>query len=125
MIRKTVPKFQIIENKNPKQLTEELNSILWDVAEHDNVDVVTGFDSSIGHYAHIRWMEEVVIPESVADEFHLKGIRYVCGECPFFILQQDRRIKHTVCNKGSRTTYDHPACECLYEMVKKGEIEIE
>ena len=125
MVYKTIPRFKIIENKNPVKLTDELNGVLEVIAEHDSINVTTGFDASIGHYAHIRWSEEKVIPESIADEFKLEGIQYCCGECPFFILQQDRRIKHSVCNKGRRTTYDTPACDCLYEMIRKGEIEID
>lgn len=123
MIRKCYPKYEILESKNPKQLTDKLNSLLEGVAKKD-VEVKTGFDSSIGHYAHVKWMEDLTIPEDIRDEFALKGIKYVCGQCPFFVLHKDKRIKYHICNKGEHTWYEHSACNMLYEMIEKGEIEL-
>ena len=123
MIRKRFPKFSILENKNPEEMSQKLNELMEEIACKD-ADVKTGFDASIGHYAHVRWEEEIIIPEDIRDEYKLKGIEYVCGECPFFVLQKDRRIKHSVCNKGEKVWYDHSACLKLYEMIERGEIEL-
>ena len=123
MIPKEYPMFEILQSKSPKEMTEKLNELMQKVCKK-NPEVQTAFDSSIGHYAHVRWLEQVTIPEDVRDEFKLQGIQYCCGECPFFILQKDRRIKYSVCNKGEKVRFDDAACVDLYRMIKEGEVEL-
>ena len=123
MIRKDYPKFEILQSKNPEELTEKLNMLMEKIA-CKSPEVKTDYDSSIGHFAHVRWQEEIIEPEDIRDEYKLKGIEYVCGQCPFFVLQKDRRIKYSVCNQGTETWYDHKACVELYQMIEDGKVEI-
>ena len=125
MIRRNYLKTDIVQSHDPIKVTEEVNRILEEKAECEPEVTQEGYHPKIGHYAKLRWRERITIPEDARDRAELNGKTYVCGECPFFVLQQDRRIKNSVCNKGAKTWYDHSACICLYEMIEKGEIELD
>lgn len=123
MISQETSKLRIIQSKNPKEFEEQFEKLMQEILGK-NPNIMTGFDSSIGHYAHIRWEETIKIPEDARDEANLKGIKYYCGDCPFFVLQKDRRIKNSVCGQGIKTYYEHHACVKLYEMIERGEVEM-
>ena len=120
MKRETFRQFIILECDSAQEFQEKLNLAMREHAtKHPEVE----FNKNKGHSAYISWTEEVTIVESIADEFAMKGIRYVCGECPFFELSKDKRVKYTTCGCDVKNTYyERPACESLYEKIKRGEI---
>lgn len=124
MIRTEREINRTIQEKSPEVFDAKLNSLMEEVALK-NPSSERFFDASIGHCAYVKWTETIIEPENARDEYSLKGIEYVCGECPFFVLQKDRRIKYSVCNKGEKVWYEHSACVELYELIKKGDVEID
>ena len=124
MIRKEITKHKTIQTKSPKEFDDLLEALLAEVALNDP-SVSRFYDGEIGHCAYVEWKVEVIKPENLKDEFKLKGIEYVCGECPFFRLHPDRRVKYTTCQMGVRCSYEDGACERLYEGIQKGEIDME
>lgn len=125
MIRKNYYQTEIIQSHDPSKVTIKLNSVLEGRANDDAEITQEGYHPKIGHYAKVRWRQNVVIPENASDRLELKGVTIYCGECPFFQLQSDRRIKYSVCNNGQKTYYDRRACDELCEMVEKGEVVID
>lgn len=113
-----------IVERNPETFDERLNNLMEDISRKEP-HCERFFDASIGHCAYVKWTETIIEAEDIRDEYTLKGIEYVCGDCPFFVLQKDKRIKYHICNKGERTWYEHQACLALYEMIEKGEIQID
>lgn len=124
MIRLEKEIHKTIQEKSPEAFDEKLNALMEEIALK-NPSSERIFDSVAGHIAYVKWIEIVVEPEDVRDEFILKGTEYVCGECPFFELQKDRRIKYSVCNQGQKVWYEHKACLHLYELIKKGDVVID
>lgn len=60
----------------------------------------------------------------VTDEFAKEGIRYLCKECPYLEVGQDKRRKVWPCKYAtygmSRT--ESNCCEMFYKKLKQGEI---
>lgn len=52
------------------------------------------------------------IVDSVADEYHFEGIRYLCKHCPYLDDPKDRRVKHCTCKYAElgMTHKDREAC---------------
>lgn len=124
MIERNKERHKTLEIRDPAEFDSQLEKLLAEV-EDMHPETYRFFDASVGHCAYIKWVEHIREPEDARDRAALQGNRYVCGECPFFQLQKDRRIKHTVCNNGIRTWYEKAACLDLYERIERGEIEIE
>lgn len=64
------------------------------------------------------------IVDSVADEFHFQGIRYLCRNCPYLDDPHDRRVKHCTCKYAElgMTHKDQEACEYFYRQLKAGRV---
>ncbi len=124
MIRKSYRQREIIQSQNPNEVNDRLNRLMEEKALQDPEITKEDYDPAIGHYVYVQWTVEIREPEDARDRAELEGKKYCCGECPFYVLQKDKRIKHSVCNKGNKTWYEHSACIELYEMIEKGEIEL-
>ena len=121
MIVKEIKRHRTIQTKSPKEFDQELDRLMNDIAlKSPNVERF--FDATIGHCAYVEWTEEVMKSESIKDDYELKGMRFVCGDCPMCILPEDRRIKNFICERGERVYYDRPACIWFYEGLESGVI---
>lgn len=74
--------------------------------------------------AIITWEETREQVESVKDEYHLEGLRFVCGQCPYIEIG-DRRKKRHPCKYSIYSSVDkrQEACELFYKELKQGLIE--
>lgn len=123
MIQTTIKKPYIIEETDAKKFNDLVDEFIESKALQKPEAVVEYADGKF--IAVIYYEKEVVETETVSDEFKLKGITYVCGECPFYVLSKDKRIKYSECEKGHRRCYyDQPACEELYQLIKEGKVEL-
>ena len=123
MIYKTLQKITIIESDDPVEFEKRFNQAQEELAPYKSK---TTFPTHRGtHCAYIEYEQNVKVPEDIRDEYALRGISYICGDCPYFRPAEDRRVKHAECEKGQRTTYTTTACVGLYEAIERGEIEIE
>lgn len=63
-------------------------------------------------------------PDSVADEYHFEGIRFLCKHCPHLDDPKDRRVKHCTCKYAElgMTHKEQEACEIFYRQLKAGRI---
>ena len=124
MIRKEIKRHKTIQTKSPRDFDLSLEKLMEEIALDDPV-VERFFDASIGHCAYVEWTVSVLKPEDVRDEFELQGIQYLCGECPFYEMNPDKRVLYSVCKLGQKTKYGNKACVQLYEMIQKGDVNME
>lgn len=73
---------------------------------------------------HFIYEEPVKIPETVADEFELQGIKYYCKDCPNFQKGKNKRCRSQGCKYAEYGTVADftPACEWFYKQVLQGKI---
>lgn len=124
MRRESIQQFAIVRSDSASAFEEELNTRIRELAAYKPE---VRFD---GLTAYIQYRIEKVIPESVCDEYELKGSSFICEQCPCFepILKrdgtEDKRIRYGECQfaEFGRTYKDSPACERLYQMLKSGEV---
>lgn len=125
MIKKKYQMQRTIESSFPDEFDKLVNETVQ-AHSTENVNVIRRMDVS-GHCAYITWEEESLKPEDARDRLYLKGIDIRCGDCPFFELPDDKRIKFIRCEKAQsirRCSYDSYACDWICEQVEKGEVEI-
>ena len=74
---------------------------------------------------HVLYDEEKLIPETVAEEFELRGEHYFCKDCPFFKRGKDKRCKSVGCKYSPYGTAAefNSACEYFYKQLINGKIE--
>ena len=112
----------IITGSTAQEFQEKLNEALNSIASNGRKHEIQ-FNMNMGLCAYILYDERLEIPESIADEYELKGETYDCGECPMFRPSDDRRVKYTTCAKGYRRRgYCDPCCDWFYEALEGGEI---
>lgn len=125
MRHETFKQFLTVNERDAKVFEEALNQKMRDHASKEPEAEIKIFED---HWCGvISYIETVEIPESLWDEFRLEGIDYRCGDCPYFELPNDKRVKFIRCEKdGSihQRQFTSPACEWLLEQVKRGEVKI-
>lgn len=118
--------FAIVQGDTAQQLTEQLNAKLYELRHKRPV---VSFEGLI---ARIKYDEEVATPESLEDEYDLKGVRLTCQDCPFFepLLNRDgtpnKTAKRGDCQFAQYgiTRRDSHACERLFQMLNNGEVRL-
>ena len=79
------------------------------------------------HCCYFIYLETVLEPETIEDEFILKGEEKFCGDCPFFEFKDkvSGKCTHNKIKVKTRTGLlqaTGKACSHLYEGLKKGEL---
>ena len=126
MKRESYQQFAIVQGDTAQQLTEQLNAKLYEL--RGKRPAVT-FEGLI---ARISYEEEFVEPESLEDEYRLKGVKLTCQDCPWFspMLKRDgtpnRAAKRGDCPFADygMTSRDCSACDRLYRMINNGEVRL-
>jgi hypothetical protein len=74
----------------------------------------------------ITYIEEVNVRESIVDDFHEEGIRYVCAQCPYCEDPHDKRRKWCKCKfkRIGRTRRDSEVCRYFYALLAAGEVDL-
>lgn len=114
-------KCKAIKEADPRAFEAEFIDALRGIR---NPDIMKDYRD--GHFiAIITWEEEEKIIETVADEFHLEGLRYVCGQCPHCEKDGDGRKKRFPCKYSEYSSVDirQECCEMFYKKLKQGLIE--
>ena len=122
MRSETLTKVAIVRSFDPKEFETLFNAKMDELATQnpthqimDNGDVLS---------AVITYQQKIKIVDSVADEFHFEGIRYLCRHCPYLDDPHDKRVKRCTCKYAEFgiTHKDHEACEMFYRQVKAGTV---
>lgn len=118
----TLKQARIIQSATAGGFENELNAALREVAEK-GARYELQFNNNAGLCAYIVYEQSVQVPETLADEYELRGEEYRCSECPLFKPSDDKRVKYTTCGHGvRRCEANHYACEYFYEQLEKGGI---
>lgn len=124
MKAQSIQQFAIVQSDSAAAFEGELNARIRELSDR-NPQVK--FD---GLTAYISYRETVSVPETIADEFELKGAGFRCEDCPEFqaLLKEDgtedKRLRYGECQYAEygRTYKDSPACDMLYKLIKSGRI---
>ena len=126
MISRSYQQFAIVAADSAQQLTDQLNDKLKEL--RDKSPTVT-FEGMI---ARIQYTESDRVPETLEDEYELKGVRLTCEDCPFFTPalkgdgSKDLRAKRGGCPFTESKTTDRRtlACEKLFQMLNDGRVKL-
>lgn len=116
-----VEQFRIVHHTSADIYTEELNKAMRELRE---LNPVVEFHAHDPTYAIIRYTVTEQIPETIADEFSLKGIRFTCfGDCRLLEGRDDRRKRRFSCPYNDYIDYREQACEEFYKRAARGDRE--
>lgn len=117
-----VTKVAIVRSSVPSTFEREFNEKMEELAQHDPKFSIT--DTGAVLSAVITYHETQHFMDSIADEFHYEGIRYLCRHCPYLDDPHDKRVKRCSCRYAEygMTHKDHEACELFYRQVKLGKV---
>lgn len=117
--RKTVCK--VLKESEPDVFEQKLAELL---SKKQKNEPIIKYDN--GYFIAVVTYEEIIIPEedTVAEEFHQQGIRYVCSQCPHLQMDGDKRRKYHPCKYAEYGTAreDQECCEYFYKLLKQGNI---
>ena len=121
------PQYRIVQSDTAKELTDELNAILKELKDYGPEVTFEGLTARVAYT-----LREDAIPESLADEYRVKGVNLYCEDCPYFerIKKRDGtpdlRKKIGLCPfaSGGTTFKDCSACETLFKMINSGEVKL-
>ena len=129
MKRSSYEQFAIVSADSASLFSQQLNEEIYNL--RDNHPVVH-FSESIPFYAQIKYTVWNSTPETLADEYELKGAGFTCGQCPHFVpaLKKDGTAHPTKkfgdCEYAElgRTLKTMPACDKLYEAIREGKVKL-
>lgn len=114
----TTKKLKCISEATANSFEDKVNAVLSSVNDPE-----IKIDGNRPFTAYIFYEEEKVIPETVKDEFELRGELYTCNDCPYYEPSTDGRIKYTACRYSTfRVGANTSACELFYKRLAKGEL---
>lgn len=118
-----VKRIAVVESADPELFEQRFNSKLDELSFHEGLDYQIYCDSK--YKAIISYCETVREIDSVMDEFHAEGIRYVCENCPDLENPLDARVKWCRCKYAElgSTHKNYEACEYFYRRLKAGTIQ--
>ena len=118
-----IPQIEVIQSEDPIEFKKQFNDLMKTMTEVGDIDIKLYSDTT--YRAIISYTIIAREFDSVADEFHAEGLRYLCRNCPHLEDPEDKRIKHCKCKYAElgRTHKDHEACELFYRELKTGRIE--
>ena len=79
------------------------------------------FFDTRGFCATVKYFMSTEIPETISEEYQLKGIRCNCSDCPLYFPSEDKRVKYVRCDHVShRVDAETNACDYFYQTFMEG-----
>lgn len=127
MEKTKLSKLKMICDKDFMAFETAVNDAVEELALFEPICSAVNFSESMGFWMSITYTEQRVVSDavSVADEFHLEGIRFTCENCPLHDPITDGRKKWCPC-KYSDSGVAHmnrEACEYFYKELKQNRLE--
>lgn len=124
--------YAIVKEDTAALFTAKLNETVYELREYRPE---VKFSDSDPLCAYITYIKTDKRPETIAEASALEGVSFVCEQCPCFVPVRreedgeiDKRYKRGDCtfegNELGRTFKDGPACDHLYELIKKGGVKV-
>lgn len=125
MVKKEVNEIIGIEAASAEDLGEKATRKFRELAEDSSVKNVK-WQFGTGHCIYIYYDRLVEMPSTAEERYEAKGMKYFCIDCPHYRKSDDKRVIYTICGYGRhRTAAKNCACAEFYEMMERGEIEVE
>lgn len=121
-----IPQIEVIQESDPSEFKKQFNELMKTLKSAEDLDFKLYSDSSFSDYrAIVTYYVSVSEMNTVADEYHAEGLRYLCRNCPHLEDPKDKRIKYCKCKYAElgMTHKDMEACEVFYRELKLGLIE--
>ena len=117
MKRKLVWQQKTIKARSADEYDKLFNEFCKDLPSEAEIHDWSAYCSTI------RYREEMVVPESLADELKLRGEEYHCIDCPYFAPGKNKRCRSEGCTKGVPNAVDYtPACELFLSDYVQGKV---
>jgi len=121
--------YAIVKADSAAEFTDLLNAEMKRLSKKYPVP---SFSDSDPFYARISYTESVRIPETLADEYELEGVKLRCKDCPFFEPirradgKEDGRCKKGDCEhaKYGMTFRTSKMCDVVFEMLNEGKVKL-
>ena len=109
-------RYKIIYDLTASGFEEKINTALEDLEDYHPEITIDGKQQK-GFLAYIVYSEDHKIPENVADEMEIRGLKIKCSDCPYLKRSADNRRKKFRCDHAPHgiTFIDSPACNRFYE----------
>lgn len=120
----TKRKLKMVTERDPQFFEQAFNEAMEELKEND--PVASDIECHDGMWwCAITYEEKEKVMETVADEFAMQGIRYLCKNCPLHDVVTDGRVKTVPCRYSEHgvTHLEHCACEYFYKMLKQNKVE--
>ena len=117
------PQVRVISLSDPHDFENQVNSHCAELRNKSpELEINTNGEKLV---AVIRYFDCEEVCESVSDEFHAEGIRFICRQCPYHETVTDGRRKLASCPYSDlgQIHLEHEACEYFYKQVKTGKVE--
>lgn len=129
MRRSRYEQFAIVHADSASLFETQLNEEIFRLRDNDPV---VKFSESIPFYAQVKYVVNETAPETIAEASEIKGVAFVCAQCPFFNPPlkedgtEDKRCKYGDCphTELGRTFKATPACDKLYELIAEGGVKL-
>lgn len=110
-----------IKANDPEEFDILMNMVYREAAKSGKEPEIHFFDS-MGFCASVKYYISVNLPETIAEEYELKGLGEKCCACPYFSKLQDKRFKSSLCTCLNRRVYiDSPACDIFYKEFREAD----
>lgn len=125
MKRKEIRKQKTIISMTPEEWDTMVNEALESLPEVDGHPATIERTRTVdgGFQAVIDYVEVCMVPETIRDEYNLRGIRFRCEDCPHLQRERSPRFRWLTCELGMKDTTKESAeaCGWYYEQVAKAE----
>lgn len=100
---------KIIHSNTAEEFEETLNNYLSQLTDLKSKYELT-FNNNMGFCAYLVYTETVSIPESLAEEYELRGERHYCKECAYCEIPTDKRFKRCECSYTGEQVWKNSCC---------------
>ena len=112
-----IKQIKVIQEESAANFEAAYNELMDSLEDEDVRILQTRYRDDQGFCVYIVYEKTVRTPESFEDECKLKGLEYMCGNCPYFYKAEDLGCGHRDCTKvHSRygVQADFPACDNFF-----------
>lgn len=112
-------KQQTIKTSDPREFDDFMNEIFMRAAQSGKEPEVHFFENQ-DFCATVRYFVNLNIPETISEQYEVRGETHQCQECPKYVPITDRRRTTSLCECGKKRCPDSKACDMFYHMLEGG-----
>lgn len=115
----TRTQIAVISEAEAPVFQARVNAVL---SAHEHITDIKYPDSGSTFCAIVTYEEHLEIAETAEDRFRMRGKRFMCNDCPYLVMDPDRRsATHWCARTEDRVKLRRPACEWFLESLENGD----